>query len=506
MDALKRRAAKDLGVRIEHVVEISLVKRSLDSRKRRGAPAWVHVVDLTLTDRVRRSPRHLRLGPAPAPPPPRKAPARDLFGLRAAVVGTGPAGLFAALCLAERGAAVTVFEQGPPLEERVSAVRDLWRLGKLVAEANVQFGEGGAGTFSDGKLTTRVKDPLAREVLQVFVECGSPPAILEEAHPHLGTDGVRAVVRRMRGRLESLGARFRFKTAVSDVLAAGRGCELATSAGPFSADVACLALGHSSRRLVRRLAAIGVPFRAKGFAVGVRLEHPQAWVDERQHGSWAGHPDLSPAEYFLTFKDVISGRGVFSFCMCPGGLVVNSASEPCALVTNGMSLSRRASGFANAGFVVTVAPEDFAQDPLAGIAFQEELEAKGFAWGGGGFFAPAQTLRGLLEGRADDSPPKTTYRPGVRAANLRGFFPGWAEDPLARALSHFDSVMPGFVERGVMIAPETRTSSPAQVVRDEAGSVLGFPRLYLLGEGAGWAGGIVSSAVDALRCLGRFRP
>jgi hypothetical protein len=501
---LRQALVRALGVRTDHLRAVTVAKKSLDARKGRRAPAWVIAADVVLAERPARTAKGVQVGEVPVVPSLRKASGRDLEGLRAEVVGTGPAGLFAALALSERGASVRVLEQGPPLRERVAAVKDLWRLGRLSPEASVQFGEGGAGTFSDGKLRTRVKDPLARAVLSAFVECGAPPGILEDAHPHLGTDGVRAVVKKMRERLEGASVRFCFGETLHHVERAGAGYELVSSSGRRSADAAFLAVGHSSRALFRSLTASGVPFRAKGFAVGVRAEHPQSWVDERQYGRYAGHPELPAAEYFLTFRDGPSGRGVYSFCMCPGGLVVNSSSEPGLLVTNGMSLSNRASGFANAGIVVAVAPGDFGGEPLRGIEFQESLERRGYEAGGGGYAAPAQSLRAFLEGTLDPVPPRTTFRPSVRVANLRGLFPGWVEEPLARALQHFGRILPGFVEEGVLLAPETRTSSPFQVERSEDLSVRGFPGLYLVGEGAGWAGGIVSSAVDALRCVEAF--
>ncbi len=500
-EALRRLAAEALGIRIESLSVLRIVRKSLDARRGRRIPVWVFTVDLEMRDRPTRNAGGLRLGPIPDPPAASTAPARNLEGVRAVVVGTGPSGLFAAETLAVRGASVTVLEQGPALEERVSAVAGLWRAGDLYPDANVQFGEGGAGTFSDGKLTTRIKDPLCREVLTRFVEAGAPEFILEEAHPHLGTDGVRRVVRTMRGQIEGLGARFYFRRPVLDLVPQAGGWRLSTSDGPLDADVVILAIGHSSRGILRRLVHLGVPFRAKGFAVGVRAEHPQDWVDRRQYGKFAGHPDLRAAEYFLTFRDEETGRGVYSFCMCPGGLVVNSASEAGRLVTNGMSMFHRASGFANAGIVVTVRPEDFGADPLKGLAFQEDLEARGYDLGGGGYRAPAQSAAAFLENRTDPHPLKTSFRPGTRNANLRGFFPEWVEGPLTRALARFDRIMPGFVERGVLLAPETRTSSPMQVVRSDSADPPGFPGLLLAGEGAGWSGGIVSSAVDALRVV-----
>lgn len=504
-EALKLAVAKALALHRDLIRDIRVVRRSLDARKGRRAPRWVFTLDIEAEGRPQRIPPGVRTGPVPERGPrPSAAIRRDLEGSETVVVGTGPSGLFAALALSSRGARVTVLEQGPPLRDRVGAVAGLWRSGLLHPDANVQFGEGGAGTFSDGKLMTRVKDPLAREVLSTFVEAGAPTQILEEAHPHLGTDGVRAVVSSLRGRLESLGVSFHFRAFVSGVDRKASGYRMVTSAGEIEAASLFLAVGHSSRLLFRALGAMGVPFSAKGFAVGVRVEHPQEWVDRCQYGRFAGHPDLPAAEYFLTYKDDPTGRGVYSFCMCPGGLVVNSASEVDGLVTNGMSLSQRASGRANAGIVVTVSPGDFDGDPWQGLAFQEALEREGYLAGGGGYMAPAQTVGAFLQNRRDELLPPTTFRPGIRPANLRGFFPDWIEAPLIGAIHNFDRKMPGFIEQGLMLAPETRTSSPIQVVRSADRSAEGFPGLYLLGEGAGWAGGIVSSAVDALRCVESF--
>lgn len=502
--ALKARLARALALRIEAIEDLRVVRRSLDARRGRRSPVWVLALDLRLKERPGRLPPGLRLEavhPAPSPLP---APSPSLGGLRAVVVGSGPAGLFAAEALLLRGASVTVLEQGPPLPQRVAAVKDLWRLGSLHPDANVQFGEGGAGTFSDGKLTTRIKDDLRFEVLRRFVAAGAPPEILEEAHPHLGTDGVRRVVQNLRRQLEERGARFSFRETLRRLERRGAGWRLETSSGEAGADLVVLAVGHSSRRLFRHLLDLGLPVRPKGFAVGVRVEHPQEWVDGRQYGRFAGHRELPPAEYFLTYKDLPTGRGVYSFCMCPGGLVVNSSSEEGRLVTNGMSMSHRASGFANAGIVVTVFPGDFGEDPRKGLSFQEELETRGFLQGGGDYFAPAQSVRAFLEDRTDEGPLRTTFRPGVRPANLRRFFPPWVEEPLLRALVHFDRRMPGFVEKGTLLWPETRTSSPFQVLRGESGESPGFPGLLLVGEGAGWSGGIVSSAVDGWRTVERY--
>lgn len=500
---LRRALARGLAIRIESIGDLTVVRRSLDARDKARMLFWVFTLDVSLSARPTRTPKGWRVGERPpAPPPPMRNDA--LGGLPVVVAGTGPAGLFAALALAGAGAQVTVLEQGAPLQERVAAVGALWREGTLTADANVQFGEGGAGTFSDGKLVTRVKDPRVRQVLEAFVRAGAPERILEEAHPHVGTDGVRKVVATLRQELLSLGAKVRFRTAVLDVRPEGLGWRLETTEGPVSVPAAFLAVGHSSRPLFRRLTAAGAPFTAKGFAVGCRVEHPQEWVDRCQYGRFAGHEELFAAEYFLTWKDPVTGRGVYSFCMCPGGMVVNSSSEPGQVVTNGMSMSHRASGLANAGIVVTVGPGEVGADPLAGIAFQEALEQSAFALGGGDYGAPAQRIESFLAGTLDAELPRASYRPGVRAAELNGFFPEGIEGALKRAFRRFDRLLPGFIERGVMLVPETRTSCPVQVRRGSDLSVEGWPGLYLVGEGAGWAGGIVSSAVDALKCVEAF--
>lgn len=506
---LLKALARGLAVRIEAFGPIHIVRRSLDARQKKRALFWVFTLDVAIDARPGRLPSGWRLGEPPEPLPSPQSTS-TLRRLPIVVVGTGPAGLFAALSLAEAGAKVAVLEQGAPLSERVAAVGALWREGLLSSEANVQFGEGGAGTFSDGKLVTRVRDPKVRIVLEEFVRRGAPERILEEAHPHVGTDGIRKVVTGMREYLTSIGVSFEFHTRVTGIARASSarsgasgasgGWQVETTAGPVEAQALFLAVGHSSRALFRSLAKFGVPFQSKGFAVGCRVEHSQEWVDRCQYGRFAGHVELPAAEYFLRWTDGATGRGVYSFCMCPGGMVVNSASEPGQLVTNGMSMSHRASGLANAGIVVTVPPGEFGDDPLAALVFQESLEQRAFLLGGGAYHAPAQRIASFLEGRADESLPRLSYRPGTRPVDLGGFFPEAIEGALKRAFKRFDKLLPGFIEQGTMLVPETRTSSPLQVRRADDLSVEGFPGLYLVGEGAGWSGGITSSAVDALRC------
>ncbi len=504
-EEIKRALARGLGVRVEAIGHLAVARRSLDARNKERGLFWVFTVDVSLGARPSRLSKGWRSGPVPPAPSNPFPSCGRLKGINLAVVGSGPAGLFAALSLASSGASVKLFERGAPMKERVSAVGALWRTGTLSPEANVQFGEGGAGTFSDGKLVTRVKDQLVKTVLEEFVRSGAPARILEEAHPHIGTDGIRACVTAIRQRLAGLGAEFCCGAKVEDA-AVGKngGWELLVNGGRVGCDAAFLAVGHSSRQLFRRLLQNGVPFEAKGFAIGGRAEHPQAWVDRKQYGRFAGHPELPAAEYFLAYKDEATGRGVYSFCMCPGGMVINATSEPERLVTNGMSMSHRASGYANAGLVVTVHPDDWGGGPLGGMELQEHLEKKAYELGGG-FHVPAQTLRAFVDGRADEGAVRVSYRPGARPVNLRGFFPAFIEEPLIRALVRFDKTMQGFIENGVLMVPETRTSCPMQVRRDADLSAEGHPGLYLVGEGAGWAGGIVSSAIDALRAAEAFK-
>jgi hypothetical protein len=419
---------------------------------------------------------------------------------RALVVGMGPAGLFAAMHLAECGVQVTLVERGRPVEHRLRDVERFWASGELDVESNVQFGEGGAGTFSDGKLSTRLNHPWLRYVLAALVACGAQEDILIEAKPHIGTDRLRRVLVRFRERLKALGVDLRYETRLTDLeVAAGKisgGILNDTELLPCQSLV--LAPGHSARDTYRMLVERGVALEPKEFAAGVRVEHPRALIDRIQYGH--RHPrDVPAADYALRYNDAESGRGVYSFCMCPGGEVINAASEADGLVVNGMSRADRDSAWSNSALVVTVRPMDWpTPGVLGGVEFQRRIEQAAFSATGGGFSAPAQNLMAFAgRGRGEC---RSSCRPGVREADLAELLPGFIATGLQRALPHFDRQMRGFLTaEAVLVGVETRTSSPLRIVRDESGESISHPGLFPAGEGAGYAGGIMSAALDGLK-------
>jgi uncharacterized FAD-dependent dehydrogenase len=493
-DALLPRILTIIGVPPGEVERFSVVRRGYDAR-RKGDVRRVYTVECALRSpgleeavcaRVPGARRH-EAPPDPFPKGPVRRP-----GIPPVVVGMGPAGLFAALTLARFGAPPLLLERGKPVGEREADVARFWREGTLEPESNVQFGEGGAGTFSDGKLTTRIGDPLVEHVVSVFGNFSGIPDLPMDAKPHVGTDRLRAFCRRMRMELIALGARPRFGARVAELLAgdgAVRGVRLA-GGEEVEASAVVLATGHSARDTVRRLRAQGVAMSRKGFAVGFRVEHPQGLIDRLQYGRMAGK-GLPPAEYRLAAR-CPSGRGVWSFCMCPGGEVMSASSGPGQMPVNGMSARGRGSGFANGGIVAAVAPGEFGGaegDPvLSGIAFQEEIEGAAFERGGGRFGIPAANLLAFLHGRDFPPSPGRALAPSVARDGLRGILPGRLEEDLR-----------GFLTReATLYAVESRTSSPVRIERANYESV-SHKGLYPVGEGAGYAGGIVSSAVDGIR-------
>jgi len=499
---LRRRAAEKLRVPESALESLAVLKRSLDARKK-GHPRWLLSVEVELDGPVAAGLADVTRAPEPEPPARRVRPP----SAPPVIVGAGPAGLFCALALLERGVPSVVLDRGKPVSPRRRDVARLMRAGDLDPESNMNFGEGGAGAYTDGKLGTGIHHPGVRRVVEAFARYGSVQRILEEGKPHVGSDLLPAAVSALRADLEAGGCRFLWGARAVDLEVAGgrvRGVRLQDGRS-VDGDRVVLAPGNSAREIYELFAARGWPLEAKPFAVGFRAEHPQELIDRIQYGPSAGHPRLPPADYKLAENPRIEGRprGVFSFCMCPGGVVVPTPTEPGMQCTNGMSSSHRSSPLANAGMVVAVSPDDFAREgfegPLAGLAWQRKWEAAAYALGGGGYRAPAQRLADYLAGRPGQAPGRSSYRPGLTHADLEPLFPPAVKAALREGLRAFDRRMRGFASsEAVLIGVETRTSAPCRLVRGPDLQSPGIAGLYPAGEGAGYAGGIVSSAVDGL--------
>ena len=511
-------ACRVLGLAPEQISGVDVFKRSFDARK--ADLVAVYIIDVTLSDAAHEPALLAKLGANPhiAPTPdmawlaPVAAP--DSLQLRPVVVGFGPCGIFAALVLAQMGFRPIVLERGKPVRQRTQDTWGLWRKGALDPESNVQFGEGGAGTFSDGKLWSQIKDPrhLGRKVMTEFVKAGAPPEILVAAHPHIGTFKLVKVVEQMREQIIALGGEIRFGQRLVDLQIEDgpqgrrlRGLtvlEPATGArSELRADLVVLALGHSARDTFEMLHERGVFLEAKPFSIGFRIEHPQGVIDRARWGRHAGHPMLGAADYKLVHH-ASNGRSVYSFCMCPGGTVVAATSEPGRVVTNGMSQYSRNERNANAGMVVGIDPADYPGGPLAGIELQRQLESNAFALGGGDYQAPGQLVGDFIAGRASTElgSVEPSYKPGVRLGDLAPALPGYAIDALREALPAFGRKIRGFdMPDAVLTGVETRTSSPLRITRGEDYQSLNVRGLFPAGEGASYAGGILSAGVDGIR-------
>jgi uncharacterized FAD-dependent dehydrogenase len=510
--ALPAAIRAQLGLGEAEPFDHTVVRRGYDAR-RRSAISLVYTVDVTVADEAAvlaraAGDRHIGIAPDMSYRLVAKAPA-DL-PLRPIVIGAGPCGLMAALTLAQMGFRPIILDRGRAVRERTKDTWALWRRGILSPESNVQFGEGGAGTFSDGKLWSGIKDPqhLGRRVLTEFVAAGAPEEILYVSKPHIGTFRLVTVVESLRAQIEALGGEYRFGSRVADLdiaqTAAGErritGVVLADGAR-IAADRVVLAVGHSARDSFAMLAARGVEMAPKPFSIGFRIEHPQSLIDRCRFGAAAGNPLLGAADYKLVHH-AANGRSVYSFCMCPGGTVVAAASEPGHVVTNGMSQYSRAERNANAGIVVGITPADYPGGALAGIDFQRHWERQAFIAGGGTYAAPVQRVGDFLAGRASTAlgsvPP--SYKPGVTPADLATCLPDYAIAAIREAIPAFDRQIRGFaLEDAVLTGVETRTSSPLRIGRGAALQSTNTAGLFPAGEGAGYAGGILSAGVDGIR-------
>lgn len=510
---LKGKAAKLLRIPASEILTLEIQKESIDARKE--PLKFVHTVLISVRNEeavLKRNKSTKVSYYAETQREPLLKGEKPLKS-RPVVVGLGPAGLFAALKLAEEGYCPLVLERGASMKERDEKVDFFMKTGILDVKTNIQFGEGGAGAYSDGKLTTRIKDPRIHEVLEKLLQAGAPEEIAYLSKPHVGTDLLKDVVVKIRERIKALGGEVRFLSTVEDfTVKDGVLREITVNGESMAVEVLVLALGHSARDTYETLFKRGVSMEAKSMAVGVRIENLQWRISESQYGPSFRHPKLRPAEYTLAAK-TRDGRGVYSFCMCPGGLVVPAASEEGHLVVNGMSYHTRDKENANSALVVSVTPKDYGPHPLDGIVFQRKLERKAYELGGGGYHAPVQKAEDFLKGQLTESfaEVQPSYKPGVKSVLLSELFPSYIREGLEDGLLQFEMKIKGFTQYGALLTGvETRTSAPVRILRKESMESPSAEGLYPCGEGAGYAGGIVSSAVDGIKVaeavISKYKP
>lgn len=502
--ALQNAILSKLKINGNELIAFRIFKKSIDARKK-DAIVYVYTVDASVKNESAILKKCGKTGVTASPDMAYQnvVPGNEILNHRPVIIGMGPAGLFAGLMLAQNGYAPIILERGDDVDTRAAKIDAFWKTGKLDIESNVQFGEGGAGTFSDGKLTTLINDPRCRSILESFIAAGAPEEILYMSKPHIGTDLLRETVKNIRTKIIENGGEVRFQSKVTDfVIEDGQLTGLIINDyEQLDCSTALLGIGHSARDTFEILHQRGITMTQKPFSIGVRIEHSQKLIDRSQYGPSAGNQGLGSADYKLSYHSP-SGRSAYTFCMCPGGYVVAAASEENGVVTNGMSEHQRDGENANAALLVGVQPEDFGDDhPLAGVAFQRKWEQLAFKLGGKNYQAPAQLVGDFLADKPSTQwgSLKPTYTPGLVLAQLKDCLPDYVVATMKEALLHFDAKIKGFaMDDSIMTGVETRSSSPVRINRDDNNSsnILG---LYPMGEGAGYAGGIMSSAVDGVK-------
>ena len=500
---IRKKLEKKLKINQSDIIDYSIFKESIDARK--GEIHFVYTVDVDAKNEEKILKKNKDVSKTPDFSYADVEEGKEVLKNRPVIIGSGPAGVFAGLILAKRGYNPIILERGRDVAKRTQDVEEFWKTGKLNVESNVQFGEGGAGTFSDGKLTTRIKDKRCRKVLEEFVASGAPEEILYSYKPHIGTDILKQVVKNMRNTIEELGGEIRFENKVTDfIIEEGKiiGLEI-NSSEILKADEVVLAIGHSARDTYEILNNRNVQIRQKPFSIGVRIEHPQSLINESQYGKHKDHKRLGAADYRLTYQ-ASNERAAYTFCMCPGGEVVAAASEENMLATNGMSEYKRARENANSALLIQVNTEDFGSDDvLAGVEFQRKWERLAFEVGGKNYNAPVQLVGDFLNDRESKKigSVKPSYRPNVRLTDLRLCLPEFVVETMKEAIVEMDKKLNGFaMEDAILVGVETRSSAPIRIERDEETlESVNVKGLFPCGEGGGYAGGIISGAVDGIK-------
>lgn len=494
--------AKKLKIDVQDISNLIILKESLDARKEECFFVYSVACEIKNEEKILKKKLENVSSYTPLFYEPVKVQAKQ-FTNRPIIIGFGPCGIFAALILAEAGLNPLVFERGSDMDTRIEKVEKFWKTGELDPECNVQFGEGGAGTFSDGKLTTRVKDPRIIKVNDELIEAGAEEDIRYSAHPHIGTDHLRRIVKNIRKKIEQLGGEVFFDSEVTDfIIKHNEIMAVKVKDQLIYSNHVILAIGHSAQDTFTTLNKLHVAMQPKNFAVGVRVEHSQTLINQTQYGEFSSHPRLKAAEYRLAHTSS-NGRGVYSFCMCPGGIVVPSSSEKEHLVINGMSYKARDGINANSAILVQVTTDDFGKNVLDGLKYQRALEAKAYQLGGGNYAAPVQRVEDFLNHRASDHFEKVlpTYSLNTKFIDFHQLFSKEICQSLEEGLKNFDKKIPGFAGKdAIMTGVESRSSSPIRINRNESCQSINVKGLFPSGEGAGYAGGIVSSALDGIRC------